>query len=343
MVAVAGSTFWSGGAGSRGIWNRGREACKLSRLYIYADKPIQISANPNNSISCDHFHFENTYLGAANNPCVTIDSGANITNLTFDGYNAWGLGTDGLYWVDTGTVGVSQSVVLKNIRWEQGQNSANWCVRIEHNTNLQSLIIENCQGGFERNGYKLRKVIGVTITNNINSGGTGRTVLDVDATVLGMTLSECYWQASSTASLTGQQVVWSVPKNASGNPLPPSARYQSTTTSTNVGRQYESEMAQGGYQVTVANNGVINLGSNVMSGVLTVVDNEYLCAQYSIRGTNISTIEMSDPSGVFTPTAGSAGYTNIYWSAANSRYELQNLRGASRNYKIMLQGSYTSF
>lgn len=343
VVALPGSTFWSGGTGSRGIWNRGREACKQSRLYIYADIPVQISANPNNSISCDHFHFEDTYLAAANNPCMVIDSGVNVTNLTVDGYNPWVLGTDGLYWVDTTTSGVSQSVNLKNIRWEQGKNASSWCIRIEHNTNLQELLIENCQGGFERNGYKLRKCVGVTITNNINTGGAGRTVLDVDATVLGLTLNECLWQVNSTANIVGQHVVWSVPKAATGHPLPPSARYQSTTTSTNVGRQLETEMAQGGYQLTLANAAVANLGPLTMAGVLTVVDNEGISAQFLMRGSNTTTNEIFDPVGVFSPTAGTASSTNIYWSAGNNRYEIQNLRGGSRNYKIIFVGTYTSF
>jgi hypothetical protein len=343
VVAVPGSTFWSGGTGSRGIWSRGREACRQSRLYIYADKPLQISVNPNNSISCDHFHFEDTYLAAANNPCMTIDSNVNVTNLTVDGYNPWVIGTDGLYWVDTATSGVSQSVVLKNIRWEQGQNAASWCVRIEHNTNLQGLIIENCQGGTERNGYKLRKVIGATITNNINPGGAGRTVLDVDATVFGLTLTECVWQVNGTASMTGQQLVWGTPKAATGHPLPPTARYQSTTTGTNVGRQLETEMAQGGYELSLANSATAGLGTNTMAGILTVVDSEGFSAQFNIRGTNITTSEITDPVGVFSPTAGTASSTNVYWSAGNSRYEIQNLRGVSRKYKLIFVGTYTSF
>lgn len=340
VVAVPGSIFWSGGAGSTGLLLRGREACKLSRLYMFADKPIRISDNPNDSIDIDHFHFEDTYLGAANNPCVTIDSGVNLTNVTFDGYNAWVLGTDGLYWVDTTTAQVSQTLVLRGIRFEQGQSAASWCIRIEHNSQLQGLSIEDCQGGFERNGIKLRKCLGVSMRNNLNSGGAGRTVLDVDSTVNGLDLHECFWQAASTANMTGQVLVWGTPNPTSSAPLPPTARYQSTTL---ADKRTHTEMANGGYMVTVANGGVIGLGPNTTAGMLTVIDSEYLSAIFNLRGTYLAVTEVSDPVGAFSAVAGTASMTNVYWSAGNSRYELQNNRGASRNYLIVLDGTYTNF
>lgn len=340
VVAIPGSNFWSGGTGSRGIWNKGREACRLSRLYIFADKPIEISENPNGSIDVDHFHFQDTYLGAANNPCVSINNGVNLTNVTFDGYNAWVLGTDGLHWVDTTSVGVSQTLVLSNVRFEQGTSAAAWCVRIEHNSELQGLVIENCQGGLERNGYRLRKCNGVNIKNNINSGGAGRTVLDVDASVNGLAFEDCYWQAGAAATLTGQLLVWGAPQVISAAPVPPSARYQSTSVQN---KRTSTALANGGYMVTVPSAGVVSLGPNTTGGMMTVIDSEYLSATFSIRGTLQSVIEASDPSNVFSATAGTATSTNIYWSAGNSRYELQNNRGASRNYLIVLDGTYTSF
>lgn len=340
VAAIPGAVFWSGGAGSRGIWNKGREACKLSRLYIFADKPIEISDNPNSTIDIDHFHFEDTYLGAANNPCVLINDGVNLTNVTFDGYNAWVLGTDGLYWVNTTSPGVSQTLVLRGIRFEQGKNSDSWCIRIEHNNQLQGLTIEDCQGGLERNGYRLRKCLGVNIRNNINTGGAGRTVLDVDSTVNGLTLLECFWQAASTANMTGQVLVWGTPKPASSAPLPPTARYQSTTL---ADKRTSTELANGGYMITVPNGGVIGLGPNTMAGMLTVVDSEYLSAIFSPRGVYKTVSEVADPVGVFSAVAGTASMTNVYWSAANSRYELQNNRGASRNYLIIFDGTYTGF
>lgn len=102
-------------------------------------------------------------------------------------------------------------------------------------------------------------------------------------------------------------------------------------------------MAYGGYELSLANSATAGLGTNTMAGILTVVDSEGFSAQFNIRGTNITTSEITDPVGVFSPTAGTASSTNVYWSAGNSRYEIQNLRGVSRKYKLIFVGTYTSF
>ena len=339
ILAVPGSRFWSGGAGSVGILSRGREACRVSRVTIYADKPIQISDNPNNSIDIDHFHFQDTYLGATNHPCVTIDGGVNLTNVTFDGYNAWVLGSDGLKWVDTATVGISQTLILRGVRFEQGKNAAGWCIDIQHNYRLYGLSIEDCQGGLERNGIRLRKVTGTTIRNNINTGGAGRTVLDVDSTVLGLDILECFWQVGSSANMDGQVLLWAAPKPASGAPLAPTAHYQSSVT---ADKRTSTEAANGGYLVTVDDGATVGLGPNTTAGMLTVVDSEYLSAMFNLRGTHLAASKVTDPSAVYSSTAGTPLMTNVYWSPSNVRYELQNNRGAQRRYLITLVGTYTS-
>lgn len=62
-------------------------------------------------------------------------------------------------------------------------------------------------------------------------------------------------------------------------------------------------------------------------------------AIYGLNGTAHSAVELADASGAYTPTAGSANSTNIYWSAANNRYEIENRRGASADYRIMMFGA----
>jgi hypothetical protein len=52
---------------------------------------------------------------------------------------------------------------------------------------------------------------------------------------------------------------------------------------------------------------------------------------------------VSDPTGFYSAASGTASTINIYWSAANVRYELQNNSGSSRNIKIALLGSYGTF
>jgi len=340
VVAVPGSTFWSGGTASIGIHYKGREAVVSRRLYIYADQPIRISENPNNSIDIDHFHFQDTYLGAADNACVTVDSGINLTNVTFDGYNVWVLGTHGFYWSDSATTGVSQTLSFSGVRTEQGTDAAAWCFYIDHNYGLQGLSIENHQGGFERDGIYLRNVTGVSLKNNINTGGAGRTVLDVDSTVSGIDITECFWQDGSDASMSGQVLVYESPKPATGSPLAPSARYQSSSIAS---KRTSTELANGGYLLTLTNGATAVIGANTTAGMLTVVDSEYFSAIFNVRGTNNAVSEVADPVGVFSVTSGTATSTNVYWSAGNTRYEIQNNRGNTRRYLIILDGTYTSF
>jgi hypothetical protein len=338
VVAVPGSMFWSGGAGSRGVWVRGREAARLSRLYVYADKPVQISTNPNSSISIDHFHFQDTYLGAANNPCVTIDTGVNLTNVVFDGYQAWVLGTYGLYWLDTTTTGVSQNLSLFNVRTEQGTSASDYSVYISHNNNLQLFKMENCQMDTVRNGIYLRKVERASIYNVLDGATSGTHVnLNVDSTVKEIDIRNCYWNTGAIATISGQQTVFSSQGPVSAA-LPSTVLYTSVTNPMTI-----TAAANTGYEVSLANNGVASLGPAETAGMITVVDSEYLSAIFNLRGTNAATSEVSDPSGVYSATSGTASSTNVYWSAGNNRYEIQNLRGAARKYKIIVNGTYSSF
>ena len=106
---------------------------------------------------------------------------------------------------------------------------------------------------------------------------------------------------------------------------------------------YSTAAANIGYEITLDNAGVASLGPIETAGMLTVVDSEYFSAIFNLRGSNASASEVSDPIGVYTTTAGIAGYTNVYWSAGNNRYEIENLRGSARRYKIILSGTYSSF
>lgn len=337
-IVSGGSTFWSGGTGSRGIWTKGREATQLNRLYLYADKPIEISPNPNFSISIDHFYFANCYLAANGFPCVTINDGVNLTNVTFDGYQVWAVGTHGLYWVDATTSGVSQTLSLFNVRTEQGTSATAYSIYISHNTALQSFKIENSQLDNARNGIYLRKVDRASIYNVIDTGTSGTHVnLNVDSTVREIDIRNCYWNTGAIATVTGQKVVFSTqgPITAA---LPSTVLYTSVTNPS-----YGTAAANNGYELTLADAAVASLGPIETAGMLTVIDSEYFSAIFNLRGTNATTSEVSDPVGVYSASSGTASSTNVYWSAGNNRYEIQNLRGATRRYKIVLSGTYASF
>ena len=71
-------------------------------------------------------------------------------------------------------------------------------------------------------------------------------------------------------------------------------------------------------------------------GMAFVFDNGGDMAIYRLGGALTQTTEIADPTGVFTNASGTASSNNIYWSAGNSRYELENRRGSSRTYTIIL-------
>lgn len=91
---------------------------------------------------------------------------------------------------------------------------------------------------------------------------------------------------------------------------------------------------QTGKFFSIANAGVVALGGNNWGFAL--LQNGSGAAMYIINGTAHTTQEVFDPAGIYSPTAGTATSFNIYWSAGNSRYELQNNRGSTQNVRVWL-------
>jgi hypothetical protein len=185
-----------------GFQFRGRQTHDVHDCTIFADLPISIEVNPNNNISCDHYHLYNIYLNATNNPCVQIATGVYLSNTTFDGYQAWTGGTHGLFWNDTtGTGPVSNNLTLKNIRLEQTSDVTAYSFSISHNLSLQNLIIENCYLG-DRRGFFFRKVKFLHLKDNIYTDPT-REALNVDNTCDILRSTNNFWQVGATSSITG--------------------------------------------------------------------------------------------------------------------------------------------
>lgn len=333
---------WTGST-SIGIQIRGRELARISDVQIQADRPLYFAANPNSSsLSCDHFNFHNCYFIASGNPVAEAATGLVITNLSFTGHQAWVAGTSGFKWADTTSAAVSYGFLFENVRWEQGTSSSAYLIDIAHNTGLQSLTLINCRDGGERNGYKLRGCANVSLIDCYYVGASGRTAMDVDATVVGLSFLNCFWQSNSSATMTGQQNLFRTPLNPSTGPLPPTAIYDSTNNSSVRGLFIND--AVGGEAIGLANNGTAALSSgNGMSGFLIVAANEGTCATFAVRGTTQAVNLISDPAGVFSVAAGTGSKTNVYWSAGNTRYEIENKRGGAVNYKILLIGSFVAY
>jgi hypothetical protein len=337
-IAVSGTSYWSG-SGSIGIRCKGREFNQFQNLYITADRPIVFAKNPNFSIDVDHFNFFNTYLTANGYPCVTIDTGLNVTQLVFDGANPWVKGTYGLYWSDTTSVDVSNGLTLRNVRTEQGTDAAAYVAYIAHNTTLQNMTLDHCYGGSDRKGIYLRNCDNVALVNHYHVGATE--ALNVNSSVRRVSGVSCFWLAGSTLAGTlsamGQRLAWATGYNPSTGALPPDFVLDEQT---NTSRSFVVGGGVAEDTVTLANDAVTSLGATGMSGLLIVVDSEGRTGTYVLKGANNAVTEVTDVDTVFSATKDNASTTNVYY---DSGYKLQNKRGAERRYKILLAGSYSTF
>lgn len=100
------------------------------------------------------------------------------------------------------------------------------------------------------------------------------------------------------------------------------------TTAPIVDRYTSVRRAHGNPTVTVANLATFSLGATVL-GELTVVDrtNGYV-GTFQMRGGSNTVTEIDDPSNNFDVTAGTANRINVYYSAGNARYEIENRLGS---------------
>lgn len=339
IVASVGG-FFGGGSNSIGIKIRGREFGIIDNLYCYADSPIYIGNNPNDSIDIDHWDFRDCYLTANNHPNVTIESGVNLTQVNFNGKQAWVRGTSGLQWIDTTSNQVSNGLHIENVRTENGTDSNGFAFDIQHNYGLQNLTINKCHIGPERNGFRLRKIIMTELSNSFYLGSTGKTALDSDSTVDRLSFRQMWWNSGCSSSVNGQRVIFATQIPSLSIPLPSEAIYDKSTNG--IGN-ITLEGAVFSEEFTLQNNTSVSLAPFPSSGMVFIQDSEGLGAIYNLRGAYTAVSEVSDPVGVYTSIQGSNGYTNIYWSSINNRYEIENRRGSQRRYRTFFIGSYTSF
>jgi hypothetical protein len=95
--------------------------------------------------------------------------------------------------------------------------------------------------------------------------------------------------------------------------------------------------------VRVRNLGVVATSStaqlldvaNMQALVIILCVDDGSMALYECRGAQNATAELLDSQNIYSAVFNTATSMNIYWSAGNARYELQNLRGASRTFRIV--------
>lgn len=344
IVAVPGSVFWSDSTNSsRALYTTGREALSAQRFKAYADKPIVLGPNTNFApIDTDHFHFQDCFLAAANNPCVTALDGVQLSNITFDGYQTWNLGTHGFYWVATIAAQASYNLSFNNVRTEQGLDASAYSFYISDTTNaIYNVSINNCRLDSARNGVYARAVVDLTISDGVFGGTAGTTALNVDATVNGINLSNFYAAANSAATMTGQYLVWGNPSFDGNSPLPTNAVYANSTSLINI----KSQAAWQGKTFTLNAGATADLGSTTTYGFLSVVVAATASGLAELRGGLAVTpvTFVYNAGGTFTAIAGNPATINVYWNGGTNTFKIQNNTATPLNFAVSLTGSYTFF
>jgi hypothetical protein len=192
---------WNGNRASIGFQSRGKHMVSLFNCSIRADICVSIEDNPESTIDIDHYNFHNTYLIADIGSCVQVADGVNLTNVTFDGYQAWAPKTYGFYWRDTTTGGISANLSFNNVRIEQETDPGAYLFYIQHKIGLYNLLFENIYGGLISKGFYLRKCLHTTLKNIIYYNVSKNEALNADISVHPLVLINCFWQAGSTFSV----------------------------------------------------------------------------------------------------------------------------------------------
>jgi Pectate lyase superfamily protein len=337
VAGLNGSRYWSG-ANSVGIQTNGREACVIRKIYNYADLPIVIAANPNSTISLDHTHFQDCYLAANGNACVTINTGCNLTHITFDGYQPWVGGVYGLYWNDTTTSQQSIALSVKNVRWEQISGTTGYLFYIAHNSGLAQLMLENCYGGLTANFVYLRKIQEFTLTNLLYIGTS--VGADIDSTCTSGTFTQFVCNNNSATVTIGAKRV-SGDYKIGGNifNLIPNA-----PAGSNVTQLWNQSSTLGFNQLSpktfsVAANSTVTFSNTTLRGLVFIyVSSGPVSAVMAVNGPSNSTkLLIQSDAGWFATTLGGANI-NLYYDSGSGSYKLQNNVAAPLTFYVTTMG-----
>lgn len=326
------SNFSSDAHDCIGIKTNGRQTHGISNITINADAPLVIGKNPNHTIDFDHYNFHNCYLIAhTSQPNVRIEDGVHLSNVSFTGYQAWALGSDGLQWLDATAEIASLQLSIANVRWEQSTNADGHLLDID--APLQGLRVQNCYGGNNTLGVKLRRTTSVTIANSacINSSGHA---LDVDETVQPLILDNFFGQTGSTVSVGNLRKVFDSGKGSNGGSIGSYVIYQAPTAIQAV----EMGMPLMGPPNSIAQDAAVAIGTTSnTTGWLFVVTGEDVGAIYFLKGPTTGAVEVADPANFFSPTKDTTGQINLY--SENGNFYVQNRRTGAQDVRWLILGA----
>jgi len=333
---------WGGGSNySTFLWVQGRDTTAVRGLNVSADVPIRISPIPAphiaGGIGIDHFHFSDCYLlcRKADKAVVQIDSGVNLTHVTFDGYQAWIGGNYGLYWDDTETVGVSIALTIKNVRYEQQDGTTGYFIYINHNYGLQQLLLENLYGASATNGFRFRNVNKISLKQIFYIGT--QAAIDVTSECDFINFENVFFDdPTSTVSIQSQSHSGTYWLGGNATTFLPESQNGAVV-------QYINQEPNNGYsrfapkELSLTTGQTKKFCDETASSLVLIVASNNLSALYQLRGTAHGTILMLGDVAWWGATASAQDF-NIYWDAGTSEYLIQNTTGGTVTFSIVTIG-----
>ena len=340
------------GVGSIFLHICGRQTSSFNNTTFGADRPILVSKMPAPHPAIhffDHMNFNNMYISASTvlagglgtHPLIEVEDGVLITNVSFNGYQAWVGGSGGFRYVDTTTASVGVELNFNNVRHEQPANPASYIFHISSTAQeIQHPSFRNCHVG-SSNGYYLRKVFNVLFENCIYAPAL-LTSIDIDSSV-SMEIINCFWQTTSIANLGNMKLVKGVPGQTTAGIVRNGHYLQSTHVQQEI-REYNNNCI-GGTPFTIAGNGggvlTHTIGTISTHAFVFIQCSLSVCAIFALRG-GVATQEIIDPDGVFTNASGGVNY-NVYWDAGDNTYKINNNTAISRDFIVTYIGSSIAF
>lgn len=333
------------GNGSIFLHVLGRDSTAIRGLNAFADKPIKASPIPAPhvpaGIGIDHFHFSDCYLGntVSSNPIITFDDGVIISNVTFDGYQAWVGGSHGFYWSQPTPAQDSLNLSINNVRWEQ-QLAGGYVAYLDTVDGIVDVSFTNCyssDNSVSAKGYYLRNVDQFAFRSVFYTGNS--VGLDADTSCSGGDLDLYLNDPTSTLSLTAKRLTGRIQQG--GNVISYSP---STPSGSNITQKWNPSKTLGFSQLepttfTVNAGATITFSeSSLTAMVLIYASGARVSAVMAVNGSaNTTKALVASDAGWFGTSVGAANY-NIYWDAGTSTYKFQNNTAFNGTFYVVTMG-----
>jgi len=188
-----------------------RELIKLDGVSIWANNPLVFAYDEDTDHHfIDHTNFRNCLLvSQSDRPIVNVQDGVELSNVTFDGYQAWVGGSNAISMIQP-TRGGLYRCVFRDVRWEKhnaGSLPDGACFDIQpFDRNSWQLKMENCYATLDEGitGYLIRNIDIITLdTCGVRSKVLGSTPYDIDASCDHVQISNFYLSDFDTVPLIG--------------------------------------------------------------------------------------------------------------------------------------------